>query len=73
MTSSELSPAKRQAHDLMMRRFEAIGEKWQGAADQQLELLRERQEWEELWRLAGFGDPPAFNPSRRALQREQVA
>lgn len=60
----ELTPQKRQAYELMLRRFERIGERWHHNTDEQYELLLERKELEDLWRLAGFGDPPEFSPTR---------
>lgn len=59
----EMTPAKAAAREIMERDFERIGLRWMRTGDDQAELLRERSELEELWRLAGFGDPPEFRPT----------
>ena len=61
----ELSPQKRAARDLLLREFERIGMRYQQHAEQQYESLRERQDLETLWRMAGLGDPPEFAPTVR--------
>jgi hypothetical protein len=58
-----LSREKQQAYDLMSREFLRIGNKWQQLGEDQLDLMRQRRDMEELWRLAGFGDPPKFAPT----------
>lgn len=58
------NPAKAKAKDLMLAEFESIGLRYHQYMEDQMELLLERQRIEELWRLAGFGEPPIFEPSR---------
>lgn len=60
----EMTPQKAAAKRILEAQFERIGDRYWQNADQQLDLLRERQEAEELWRLAGLGDPPTFAPTR---------
>lgn len=64
-----LSPAKASAKALMEREFERIGMKWQQMGEDQLDLMRERRDMEDLWRLAGLGDPPPFAPTMPHLAR----
>lgn len=65
---NDLSPQKQAAYDLMLRRFERIGERWHQYSDEQLMLIEERQELEKLWALAGFGTPPPFEPTMPRLR-----
>lgn len=59
----KLTPAQAKAKELMERDFERIGNRWHQHVEEQLELRREREELEALWRLAGFGEPPRFRPT----------
>lgn len=63
----EMSPQKVAAKRILEAQFERIGARWHQLGSDQLDLLRERQEAEELWRLAGLGEPPEFAPSRMAV------
>lgn len=60
---TDLTPAKKQAKELMLRRYERIGMRYHQFAEEQYELLQERAELDDLWRLGGFGEPPEFRPS----------
>ena len=64
-----MTPAKEAAHALMLRRFERIGERWHQYSDEQLMLMDERRELEELWKLAGFGEAPPFEPTMPRVAR----
>lgn len=62
---TEMSPQKAAAKRILEAQFERLGSRWHNAGSEQLDILRERQEAEELWRLAGLGEPPEFAPTRR--------
>lgn len=55
------NPSK--ARELLLDQMQRNGERWNRLGDDQLEILREREQLEELWRLAGWGDPPPFTPT----------
>lgn len=61
------------ARRLMERQFERLAMRWHDAADRQLETLREWEDNADLWRMAGFGEPPEFRSLRPGVRLEQVA
>lgn len=62
--ADHLPPQRAAAKRILEQQFERIGMRYFQLGADQLDLLRERQEAEELWRLAGLGDPPEFSPTR---------
>lgn len=66
---AEMTPQKAAAKALMEREFMRIGTRWQQMGEDQLDLMRQRRDMEDLWRLAGLGEPPAFAPSMPALTK----
>lgn len=59
---SEMTPQKKAARDLMLREFERVGFRYDRYVEEQFELLQQRSSLEELWQLAGLGEPPAWRP-----------
>ncbi len=64
-----MTPQKASAKALMEREFMRIGTKWMQLGEDQIDLMRQRRDMEELWRLAGLGEPPAFAPTMPELAR----
>jgi hypothetical protein len=64
---ADMSPQKASAKALMEREFLRIGNKWHQLGEDQMDLMRERRDMEELWRLAGLGEPPVFKPTTPQL------
>lgn len=79
MTTAEMSPTKEQARRVMERLLERIGERYHALVDSDVrsaiakaDLLRERDELAVIWRLAGFGELPVFEPTASAEDRLRV-
>lgn len=64
MDPKDLPPQKRQAYELLLRKRERLAERYHQSVDEQWEIMREIEEDNELWRMAGFGEPPEFRPTR---------
>ena len=73
MTREQIPEHKRAAYDVLLRQAERIGERWHATVDEQWLLMEERHDFEQLWRNAGFGEPPEFRPMRNVPRTPEAA
>lgn len=70
---TEMTPQKAAARRILESQFERLGERYLANADERFQILQERREAEEMWRLAGFGEPPKFVARKPAELAEASA
>lgn len=73
LTTKDWSPTRQAAYRLLEKQMEKNGNRYAATVEEQLDILEERGELEQLWRLAGYGDPPPFTPSSTAGARRVLA
>lgn len=66
---AELNATQAAAKRLLENQLAANATRYHKTTDEHLDLLRERLELEELWRLnPAFGDVPVFRPTERLVR-----
>lgn len=68
MSSREMTPGQKQAYRVLLNLYEANAERVHKTLDERIELEQERKELDELWRMAGLGEPPTFRTTRPVLE-----
>lgn len=59
---------KDQAQRILLKQYEALGNRHISATEAIYEAAALRTELDEMWRLCGLGEPPEFAPSLRLVK-----
>lgn len=68
MTTAEMTPGQKQAYEVLLNLYEGNALRVHKTMDERIELEQERKELDQLWRMAGLGEPPVFKTSRPVLE-----
>ena len=68
MTTKDMTSGQQKAYRVLLNLYEANAERVHKTLDERIDLEQERKELDELWRMAGLGEPPTFKTSRPVLE-----